>query len=345
MEEAKQAVELDLEAVCVSLNGKSILRGIDLQVPAGALVSLLGPSGCGKSTLLKSVAGLLPVESGVIRVDGVPLDGVPPEKRGTVIVFQELRLFPNMTAAGNIAFALRLQGIGRREQEEAVERLLEGVRLEGMGKRRIWQMSGGQQQRVALARAIAARPRVLLLDEPFSSLDEGLRAEMRALVLELHREYGMTTVLVTHDKSEALYMSDLIALMIDGEIVQYGTPEALYSRPAGKPAADYFGGCSYIPGDVREGLYTCPFFSCRADECCAGKYLAMVRPGMLELVPGNEWLVKESRYLGERRSLVLESAGIVLTAETAENYGPGSRVGLRFHLERIQFYQDIEGAP
>lgn len=341
MEEAKRAVELKLEALCVSLNGKEILRGVDLRVPAGALVSLLGPSGCGKSTLLKSVAGLLPAQSGVIRIDGTPLDGVPPEKRGTVIVFQELRLFPNMTAAGNIAFALRLRKTGKREQAQAVERLLASVRLEGMGKRKIWQMSGGQQQRVALARAIAARPRVLLLDEPFSSLDEGLRAEMRALVLELHREYGMTTVLVTHDKSEALYMSDQIALMIEGQIVQYGTPETLYSSPADKRAADYFGGCSYIPGNVREGIYTCPFFSCPAAECRDGEYLAMVRPGMLELVPGNDWLVKESRYLGERRSLVLESGGIVLTAETAENYNPGSRVGLRFHLDRIRFYQDI----
>lgn len=341
MEEAKRAVELKLEALCVSLNGKEILRGVDLRVPAGALVSLLGPSGCGKSTLLKSVAGLLPAQSGVIRIDGTPLDGMPPEKRGTVIVFQELRLFPNMTAAGNIAFALRLRKTGKREQAQAVERLLASVRLEGMGKRKIWQMSGGQQQRVALARAIAARPRVLLLDEPFSSLDEGLRAEMRALVLELHREYGMTTVLVTHDKSEALYMSDQIALMIEGQIVQYGTPETLYSSPADKRAADYFGGCSYIPGNVQEGIYTCPFFSCPAAEYRDGEYLAMVRPGMLELVPGNDWLIKESRYLGERRSLVLESGGIVLTAETAENYGPGSRVGLRFHLERIRFYQDI----
>lgn len=341
LEEAKRAVELKLEALCVSLNGKEILRGVDLRVPAGALVSLLGPSGCGKSTLLKSVAGLLPAQSGVIRIDGTPLDGMPPEKRGTVIVFQELRLFPNMTAAGNIAFALRLRKTGKREQAQAVERLLASVRLEGIGKRKIWQMSGGQQQRVALARAIAARPRVLLLDEPFSSLDEGLRAEMRALVLELHREYGMTTVLVTHDKSEALYMSDQIALMIEGQIVQYGTPETLYSSPADKRAADYFGGCSYIPGNVREGIYTCPFFSCPAAECRDGEYLAMVRPGMLELVPGNDWLVKESRYLGERRSLVLESAGTVVTAETAENYGPGSRVGLRFHLDRIRFYQDI----
>lgn len=341
LEEAKPAVELNLEALCVSLNGKRILRGIDLRVPPGALVSLLGPSGCGKSTLLKSVAGLLPVESGVIRVDGMPLDGLAPEKRGTVIVFQDLRLFPNMTAAGNIAFALRLRKIEKREQAQAVERLLAGVRLEGMGKRKIWQMSGGQQQRVALARAIAARPRVLLLDEPFSSLDEELRAEMRALVLELHKEYGMTTVLVTHDKNEALYMSDLIALMIDGQIIQYGAPEALYSRPADKRVADYFGGCSYIPGDVRDGIFICPIFSCPAEECHDGRYLAMVRPGMLALIPGNDWLVTESRYFGERRNLVLENGGIILTAETAENYGPGCRTGLRIHLDRIQFYREI----
>lgn len=343
MEEARRAVELRLEGLCVSLNGREILRDIDLRVQPGELVSLLGPSGCGKSTLLKSVAGLLPIESGHIRIDGMAVEGLAPEKRGAVIVFQELRLFPNMTAAGNIAFALRLKKIGKREQEEAVNRLLESVRLKGFGKRRIWQMSGGQQQRVALARAIAARPKVLLLDEPFSSLDEALRAEMRALVLELHKEYGMTTVLVTHDKSEALYMSDHVALMIDGSIVQHGVPEALYSRPADKRIADYFGGCSYIHGAVLKGTFICPLFSLPAAGYQDGKYLAMVRPSMIEVLPGNDWVVTESRYLGDCRSLLLEKNGILLTAETTGDNSPGSRVSLRFHPEPLNLYEDNAG--
>lgn len=338
MQQIRQAVELCLEGLFVSLSGKNILHGVDLQVAPGQMVSLLGPSGCGKSTLLKSVAGLIPTESGHVRIDGHVVDTLSPEKRGAVIVFQDLRLFPHLSVAGNIAFALGLQGVDKAAQANTVKHLLTSVRLEGMEHRKVWQLSGGQQQRVALARAIAAKPKILLLDEPFSGLDEALRAKMRTLVMELHKEYGMTTVLVTHDKSEAFYMSDRIALMLDGTIVQYDEPEQLYRYPVHKKAADYFGGCSYLGGTVKDGTFTCPLFSCTAQGQQDGAYLAMIRPAMLTVSAGDEWLVVDSRYLGDCRQLTVEKDGIRLTAQTAALHVPGNRVGIAFALGEIPLF-------
>ena len=168
---------------------------------------------------------MLPTVAGSIRIDGVDMSSVPAHRRGAVIVFQELRLFPHRNVADNIAFPLKMQGVDKKNRRLRVEELLEQIQMTGMADRRISQLSGGQQQRVALARALAAGPRLLLLDEPFSSLDEELRGEMRSLVLRLHREHGMTTVLVTHDKEDARALADRVALMSAGRILRVGAPE------------------------------------------------------------------------------------------------------------------------
>ena len=180
-------MSLNIEDLKVSLQKKEILHGISLEIQEGEFVSLLGKSGCGKTTLLKCIAGLLEQESGDIRIQGASVMDQQPKNRGTVIVFQDLRLFPHMTAEKNIAFPMELKKVPKKERKERVEELLRAVQLPGFGKRRMREMSGGQMQRVALARALAAEPRVLLLDEPFSGLDEGLRTEMARLVRKLVR--------------------------------------------------------------------------------------------------------------------------------------------------------------
>lgn len=229
-------MSLKLEHINVKIQGQHILKDIGLEIHDGEFVSLLGESGCGKSTLLNPVA---------------------PEKRGAVIVFQDLRLFPHMTVEKNISFAMDVKRVSAEEKKKTVRHLLEAVQLPGYEKRKIREMSGGQLQRVALARALAASPKVLLLDEPFSGLNEKLRAEMGELVKKLHKEWRLTTMLVTHDKGEALRMSDRIAFMEHGEILQYDTPRAIYEHPASALVAQYFGKKNYVKGVVVNGEFRC----------------------------------------------------------------------------------------
>ena len=273
-------MKLEIQNLAVKLQNQPILRGVSLAVEEGEFISLLGPSGCGKSTLLKTVAGILPPASGKVFLGGEEITALPAYRRGTVIVFQDMRLFPNMTAAENVAFPLKMQGVEKAKRLQTASELLKKVQLPGLDGRRVSEMSGGQQQRVALARALAARPKLLLLDEPFSSLDENLREEMRSLVLELHREFRMTTVLVTHDREEALAMSNRVAVMSEGEILQVDTPEEIYRHPAVRRVADYFGDCAYISGEVTDGVFRSDLLTCPA-ELNDGNYALMVRSDAL----------------------------------------------------------------
>ncbi len=299
---------LSVEQLRVSLQGEEILRGLSLRAERGAFVSLLGESGCGKSTLLKSIAGLIEAASGEIQLDGRSLLTVSPEKRGTVIVFQDLRLFPHMTVEKNIAFPMELRGLSREQRKKEAERLLDEVQLTGYGKRKIRELSGGQMQRVALARALAAEPSVLLLDEPFSGLDERLRAEMGSLVRRIHRERRITTILVTHDSREALQMSDRIVLMKEGSVLQCGTPEELFWRPASREAAEYFGRANYLRGTAQGGIFDCGFLkaplsaSGREGEC-----EAMVRPFSIKLTGQGDFLIREIIFMGETAEILLDT--------------------------------------
>ena len=299
---------LSVEQLRVSLQGEEILRGLSLRAERGAFVSLLGESGCGKSTLLKSIAGLIEAASGEIQLDGRSLLTVSPEKRGTVIVFQDLRLFPHMTVEKNIAFPMELRGLSREQRKKETERLLDEVQLTGYGKRKIRELSGGQMQRVALARALAAEPSVLLLDEPFSGLDERLRAEMGSLVRRIHRERKITTILVTHDSREARQMSDRIVLMKEGSVLQCGTPEELFWRPASREAAEYFGRANYLRGTAQGGIFDCGFLkaplsaSGREGEC-----EAMVRPFSIKLTGQGDFLIREIIFMGETAEILLDT--------------------------------------
>lgn len=262
-------MKLEIKDLNVELNKNRILNGLSLAVREGEFVSLLGPSGCGKSTLLKTIAGLIPVSSGTISLDGEIINDVPAYKRNTVIVFQEMRLFPNMTVAENVAYPLKIKGLDKGTRLKRAEELLGFVRLEGYGDRKISRISGGQQQRVALARALAAEPRIILLDEPFSSLDENLREDMRQLVRDLHKRFHMTTIMVTHDRQEALSMADRVAVMFDGHIAQIGTPDEVMGNPSDERVAEYFGSNAYVKGIVRNGVFTASDGSgltCRIDR-------------------------------------------------------------------------------
>lgn len=258
-------MSLSIENLKVVLQKKEILHGVSLDTKEGEFISLLGASGCGKTTLLKSIAGLLEVEEGKIEIRGKSILAVPPEKRGTVIVFQDLRLFPHMTVEKNIMFPMELRKVPKEEQRKRVKRLLEAVQLDGFEKRKMREMSGGQIQRVALARALAADPMVLLLDEPFSGLDEKLRGEMGRLVKKLHEEWKITTILVTHDIREALQMSDRIAWMDAGNILQYDTPQELIEHPANEKVKEYFGRMDYVEGIVKDGRFKSGLFEAEVD--------------------------------------------------------------------------------
>ena len=302
-------MKLEIKNLSVTLDRQPILKEVSLAVRDGEFVSLLGPSGCGKSTMLKTIAGLLPVGKGEIFLGDQEVSRMPAHKRGAVVVFQDLRMFAHMTAVENVAFPLKMQGVPRKERLKIAAEYLKKVQLEGREDQPVSNMSGGQQQRVALARALAAKPKLLLLDEPFSALDENLREDMRCLVKRLQRELGVTTVLVTHDRGEALSMSDRVALMFDGRIVQIGTPREVYHRPGCRRVADYFGNCVYISGKVENGQFDGDGLICRTN-LPDGPCTLLLRPGELHLGEGDLTLaVEEVLYRGGDTLVTLQSSG------------------------------------
>lgn len=322
-------MELSIENLKVKLQTDEILHGVSLKINEGEFISLLGASGCGKTTLLKSIAGLIEVESGDIRMGEKSLLEVSPEKRGTIIVFQDLRLFPHMTVEKNICFPMELQKVPKQEQKEKVKQLLEAVQLSGYEKRKIQELSGGQRQRIALARALAADPKILLLDEPFSGLDEKLRLEMGSLVKRLHKEWKITTVLVTHDKREALQMSDKIALMSGGELLQYASPEEIFYHPVSKAVAEYFGRVNYVEGTVCNGRFKSNCIDVETDQP-DGRTTAMVRPYAVKLTSEEKGsLIKEISFMGELVDVVLETpdGSIISTISYEELEEKGLKTG------------------
>lgn len=212
--------------------------------------SLLGPSGCGKTTLLRMLAGFEQPTQGDIMLDGVSLKGVPPHKRPVNMMFQSYALFPHMNVSENIAFGLKQAGMNKADISERVATMLKLVKLEAFGKRKPHQLSGGQRQRVALARSIATRPKLLLLDEPLGALDKKLREETQFELMDLQQELGLSFLIVTHDQEEAMTMSDRIAVMDEGHIVQVGTPAEIYEAPNSRYVADFIGTINAFEGEV-----------------------------------------------------------------------------------------------
>lgn len=243
-----------------SFGGKDVVAGVSLTVEAGQVMCLLGPSGCGKSTSLRMIAGVERPDTGRILIDGVEVHGpshsLPPERRSVGLMFQDFALFPHLTVAGNIAFGLTG---GATAKAARVGELLEKVNLSGFADKHPHQLSGGEQQRVALARALAPRPKVMLMDEPFSGLDNRLRDGVRDATLALLKEEGAAVLLVTHEPDEAMRMADEIALMRDGKIVQAGAPYNIYNAPIDRAAAGFFSDINVIRGVSKGALTATPF--------------------------------------------------------------------------------------
>jgi putative spermidine/putrescine transport system ATP-binding protein len=232
---------LALERLALSYGDTVAVKDLDLSIGRGELVALLGPSGCGKTTTMRAIAGLLTPASGKISLDGKDITRVPANKRAVGLVFQSYALFPHLSVYENVAFGLRLKGLGGSGLDTRVGAGLKSVGLAGLSGRKPGELSGGQQQRVALARSMVMEPKVLLLDEPLSNLDARLRLDMRSELQRVQRETGVTMIFVTHDQVEALALADRIVVMLGGRIEQIGTPEDIYNRPVSAFVADFVG--------------------------------------------------------------------------------------------------------
>ncbi|RYI32992.1 MAG: ABC transporter ATP-binding protein, partial [Acetobacteraceae bacterium] len=311
--------------------GQAAVQNLDLTVDSGSLTALLGPSGSGKTTTMKLIAGLLIPDAGQISLDGNPITSFPPERRDIAMVFQEPLLFSHLTVAQNVGFGLRMRGLPPSEIAPRVADMLDRVRLTGLGQRRPTQLSGGQRQRAALARALILRPKVLLLDEPLSSLDPALRDEMRSLIRALQRETGTTTLVITHDQAEAVALSDSIALLLGGRIAQHAPPEAFYRRPASEAVARFFGGVNFIPGTVRSGVFHSSLgpLALSADAT-DGDHLMTIRPEALRLGLGENARtarVTGLTFLGTQTRVDLDLDGIALQALVSPDAAGGLAQG------------------
>jgi putative spermidine/putrescine transport system ATP-binding protein len=245
------ALPIRIEGLTKRYGQMYALDSVDLEVKSGEFMTLLGPSGSGKTTLLMAIAGFNRPDAGSVRFGDTEMILTPPHKRNVGMVFQSYALFPHMSVAENVAFPLKLRGVGAEECAERVNTALSTVQLADLGDREIDQLSGGQRQRVALARAFVFRPRILLMDEPLSALDKKLREQMQIELKHLHEQLGVTTVYVTHDQREALTMSDRIAVINDGKLAQVDTPHAIYNQPANPFVADFIGESTMLP--LRHG--------------------------------------------------------------------------------------------
>ena len=244
------AGSISIAAIGHEIGGARILDDINLDIPGGSFVTLLGPSGCGKTTLLRLIAGFADPTRGQIRIDGLPMRGVPPRDRPIGMVFQNLALFPHLDVAENVAYGLKARGVSRAEIADRVGTFLRLVGLDGFGPRRISQMSGGQKQRVALARSLVLEPAILLLDEPLSALDLQLRKQMQVELKRIQQSVRTTFVFVTHDQEEAAMLSDLVVVMERGRIRQSGTPREIYRDPRSRFVAGFIGDLNVLPAVV-----------------------------------------------------------------------------------------------
>ncbi|MBU2960157.1 ABC transporter ATP-binding protein [Citreicella sp. C3M06] len=243
---------LSLDQLRKSFGATQVVKNFNLDIEQGEFVSLLGPSGCGKTTVLRMIAGFESPSHGVIRIGDADVTARRPNQRNVGMVFQAYALFPNLTVAQNVAFGLKVKGVGKAQSAARVAEMLSLVGLGDFGKRYPFQLSGGQQQRVALARALAVQPQVLLLDEPLSALDAKIRVSLREEIREIQQRLGITTVFVTHDQEEALSMSDRIVVMHGGMAQQIGAPHEIYSSPANRFVAEFVGRLNVLDAEVTD---------------------------------------------------------------------------------------------
>ncbi|WP_219417654.1 ABC transporter ATP-binding protein [Pseudonocardia nigra] len=353
---------IDIHHVVKHYKGASAVDDVTLHVREGEFLTLLGASGSGKSTLLNILAGFVEPTAGRIEVGGRDITAVPPYQRGLGMVFQHYALFPHMSVWDNVAFPLRRRKVRKAEVARRVQQALDLVELGALGKRRPAQLSGGQQQRVALARAIVFRPQALLMDEPLGALDKRLREQLQLEIKRLHQDLGRTFVFVTHDQEEALTMSDRIAVLRDGKLVQVGTPEDLYERPRSRYIAEFLGESNIFSGDGDGERFvdarTRAAFA--VGSAVAGGSALVVRPEHLHLsaeggdVPaghnGVSGVVRDVVYLGSglRIEVALpDGRTVVARAGTRGELTPrpGLAVVAHWHPDRSLVVRDDTGSP
>ncbi|WOH50722.1 ABC transporter ATP-binding protein [Bradyrhizobium sp. sBnM-33] len=363
--------EIEIRALRKAFDGAEVLKGVDLTIEDGEFISLVGPSGCGKSTLLRIIAGLEPQSSGEIRIDGASADGIRPSARNLAMVFQSYALYPHLSVFDNIAVPLRMKRLsalerapfvgrlmpGRRRAERVirddVERVAEQLEISPLLKRKPGQLSGGQRQRVAVGRAIVRQPRAFLFDEPLSNLDAKLRVHMRAEIAQLHRQLKTTFIYVTHDQAEAMTMSGRIAVMIAGELIQVGTPTAVYDDPCDIRVAEFVGTpkINAFPGRVRSDgrLEVLGHVLHVATPAPEGECRICVRPERIELVSHGllSGTVVHLENLGSEAFVHIGSAGIdapVVARVNDPGQLPaiGATVGYGFAPEAVRAF-DVNG--
>ncbi|RKD29026.1 ABC transporter ATP-binding protein [Thermohalobacter berrensis] len=338
---------LELKNITKKFDNKIILDNINLVVEEGEMVSLLGPSGCGKTTTLKIITGLIYPDNGDVLLNNKSVLAVPVEKRETVIVFQDYLLFPHMTVEENIGFGLKMAKVDKKVRDKKVKEMINLVRLNGHEKKYPRELSGGQKQRVALARAIAVEPKVLLLDEPFSNLDGRLRENMREFVCELQKQLKITTILVTHDREEALMTSDKVAVMLEGKIRQFGSPEEIYKKPATKDVADFFGEKNYIKGTIENNIFKSRIGNFKTTFNKFSKGKAMIRPEEIEIFSkdvdtGLLGKIKKKKFAGDRMyyNILINDVEIKCITKFNKNYNVGDMVSVKIDFNDAVFFKE-----
>jgi iron(III) transport system ATP-binding protein len=347
--------DLIIEGLVKKFGQVRAVDGVSLTVKDGSLTTLLGPSGCGKTTTLNSVAGLDPIDEGVIRVDDFVLNdnkrgiALQPEQRGLGMVFQSYALWPHMKVYANLAFGLKLQKVPAAECKRRITEVLGLVGLSGLEDRYPFQLSGGQQQRVALARAVVTQPRLLLLDEPLSNLDAKVREQARFWLRDFQRRLGITTVYVTHDQAEALAISDMVAVMSDGKLLQYAPPREVYEKPTSRFVADFIGVSSFLTGTIieradnetRVKIENGEVLTSRRAAPSGDRVTVTVRSERIRLLPATDRepntisaKIASSVYLGSKWQHLVEIASGTMRVETMD-VAPGADVRIGFIPEDL----------
>lgn len=341
---------LQVENVSCRYNGRNVLEQLSLSVADNEIVCLLGASGCGKTTLLKAIAGLLPLAEGEIRLGATLLDGpgvsVPPEARNIGMIFQDYALFPHLTVADNVGFGLtRLDRPARQQQ---VEEALTLVKLQGLGNRYPHQLSGGQQQRVAIARALVCKPKLMLLDEPFSNIDTQVRMNLILEIRTLLKQQGIGAIFVSHSKEEAFAFADRLALFRAGHIEQVGQPEQLYRRPQNRFVAEFLGGVNYLAAEVVDSHSVKTALGVVSGTEPHGRNLGellqlMLRPQqlLLEAVVDGELTVLEQHFLGHHCRVLFECGGQRLEASIGEPLG-GDRARVKVVPHGLVLFEPVQ---
>ena len=337
---------LSVRGVSKSFGDVKALVDTSLEIKPGEFFTLLGPSGCGKTTLMRIIAGLEIADTGTVILGGQDISNLPANKRHVNTVFQSYALFPHLTVFENVAFGLRSRKVNKSEIDQRVTEALTMVELENMAERFPHQMSGGQRQRVALARALVNKPGVLLLDEPMSALDAKLRAQVQVELKRLHHRLGQTFILVTHDQNEALVVSDRIAVMNRGEIIQRGTPEDVYEHPKTRFVAEFLGAANLISATrVDNGVET-KLGVLRVDkEIPWQKGTLALRPEWVDIhttqpaLNGVKVRIQDILYLGSNIELLFEE-GFRLSSETCRRFSRGEEIWVSLPPERLVVLDD-----